>query len=131
VLRYALLELPGNVLLVLVILAVDRWWIPVPFWAAAGLVGLWLLKDIALFPFLWRAYDWDATDDPTSMIGRRGEVAQRLSPEGFVRVRGELWKAQTLDGRGVVEVGRRITVRRVEGLKLYVEPLADTKEKSG
>ena len=39
VLRYALIQLPGTVLLVLVILLINRWWMTVPLWLGLGIVG--------------------------------------------------------------------------------------------
>ena len=65
------------------------------------------------------------------MVGRCGKVEQRLSPEGFVRVRGERWRAEAADGRGGLEPGRQIVVRRVEGLKLVVEPVAAQSDENG
>jgi membrane-bound serine protease (ClpP class) len=54
------------------------------------------------------------------MIGRRGIVIGRLDPEGYVRVRGELWRAETVENDRPVEEGRSVAVVEVSGLKLYV-----------
>jgi len=120
VLRYALIQLPGTVLLVLVILLINRWWVTVPLWLGLGIVGLAIVKDLVLFPFLWRSYAGGNPDDPSSMIGRRGIVIGRLDPEGYVRVRGELWRAETVENDRPVEEGRGVAVVGVSGLKLYV-----------
>ena len=53
------------------------------------------------------------------MIGLEGEVIIRLCPEGVVKVRGELWKAATINAE--VEVGRQVKVVGREGLRLLVE----------
>ena len=89
VLRYALIQLPGTVLLVLVILLINRWWVTVSLWLGLGIVGLAVVKDLVLFPLLCRSYIGNDPDDPSSMIGRRGIVIGRLDPEGYVRVHGE------------------------------------------
>jgi len=120
VLRYALVQLPGTVLLVLVILLINRWWVTVPLWLGLGIVGLAIVKDLVLFPLLWRSYAGSDPDDPSSMIGRRGIVIGRLDPEGYVRVRGELWRAETVENDRPVEEGRSVAVVGVSGLKLYV-----------
>lgn len=120
VLRYALIQLPGTVLLVLVILLINRWWVTVPLWLGLVIVGLAVVKDFALFPLLWRSYAGGDPDDPSSMIGRRGIVIGRLDPEGYVRVRGELWRAETVEFDRPVEEGRSVAVVGVSGLKLYV-----------
>ena len=120
VLRYALIQLPGTVLLVLVILLINRWWVTVPLWLGLGIVGLAIVKDLVLFPLVWRSYAGGNPDDPSSMIGRRGIVIGRLDPEGYVRVRGELWRAETVGNDRPVEEGRSVAVVAVSGLKLYV-----------
>jgi membrane protein implicated in regulation of membrane protease activity len=119
-LRYALIQLPGTALLVLVILLINRWWVTVPLWLGLGIVGLAIVKDLVLFPLLWRSYTGSDPDDPSSMIGRRGIVIARLDPEGYVRVRGELWRAETFENDPPVEEGRSVAVVGVKGLKLYV-----------
>ena len=120
VLRYALIQLPGTVLLVLVIMLINRWWVTVPLWLGVGIVGLAVVKDLVLFPLLWRSYTGSDPDDPSSMIGRRGIVIGRLDPEGYVRVHGELWRAEIVENDRPVEEGRSVTVVGVSGLKLHV-----------
>ena len=120
VLRYALIQLPGTVLLVLVILLINRWWVTVPLWLGLGIVGVAIVKDLVLFPLVWRSYAGGDPGDPSSMIGRRGIVIGRLDPEGYVRVRGELWRAETVENDRPVEEGRSVAVVEVSGLKLYV-----------
>jgi membrane protein implicated in regulation of membrane protease activity len=120
VLRYALIQLPGTVLLVLVILLINRWWVTVPLWLGLGIVGLAIVKDLVLFPLVWRSYVGGNPDDSSSMIGRRGIVIGRLDPEGYVRVRGELWRAETVENDRPVEEGQSVAVVEVSGLKLYV-----------
>ena len=121
VLRYALLQVPGTLFMVLVILLIDRWLMAISPWIALIVVLLVILKDIFLFPFIWRAYDWNRTVDHAPMIGRRGIVVNRLDPCGYVRIRGELWKAETEDGAQTIEKGRAVTVLRARGLQLYVQ----------
>ena len=43
-----------------------------PGWFVWGLAGLWVVKDIALFPFVWSAYDKGSAEATRSMIGARG-----------------------------------------------------------
>lgn len=53
-----------------------------------------------------------------AMVGSRGKVASPLSPEGMVRIKGELWKA-TSEG-GALDTGDGITVVGQDGLRLVV-----------
>ena len=55
------------------------------------------------------------------LTGEIGETLEALSPIGYVRVHGERWKAESL--AGAIEKGRKVRVVRLEGLKLFVEPI--------
>jgi len=81
----------------------------------------WLVKDVALFPFVWRAYADDVTGFSFSPVGRRGVVVSRLAPTGMVRVRGELWRASTVTDAAPLEVGADVRVLEAQGLALTVE----------
>ena len=60
---------------------------------------------------------------PTSeaaLIGRLAEVTHTLDPRGEVRLAGERWEAELPPG-GRAQVGERVMVRDVEGLRLRVD----------
>lgn len=52
------------------------------------------------------------------MKGLKGKAYSDLKPEGSVFVRGEIWKAESIDGN--IAKGEEIEVVEVEGLKLIV-----------
>jgi len=54
------------------------------------------------------------------LLGEVGVVVEDLTPEGTVRVHGELWKAVSGDG-SVIRSGERVRIREVRGLTLVVE----------
>ena len=56
-----------------------------------------------------------------AMIGGTGEVIDILNPAGTVRLQGETWNAESLSG--VIEKGRKVRVKEMKNLKLYVEPI--------
>lgn len=116
--RYAILQIPALLLLLLVLILADRW-VDLPGWVIGVPAGLWLLKDIALFPFVWRAYDKE--EATRCMIGARGLAISPLSPSGHVRVQGELWRAEVLGKGPPIAKGRRVVVRDVAGLRLVVD----------
>jgi membrane-bound serine protease (ClpP class) len=58
-----------------------------------------------------------------TLIGRIGQVRTALEPVGQVQVAGELWSAELEDGAPPVATGERVTVLRVEGLRLRVRRL--------
>jgi membrane protein implicated in regulation of membrane protease activity len=120
VVKYTLLQIPAIALLILIVVFARRWFY-FPAWIGWIVVALWAAKDIILFPFVWRSYDSSIPDDALSIIGRQGIAEERLSPAGYVRVRGELWKAEVARGSSPVEAGEPIRVRGVRGLILTVE----------
>lgn len=52
------------------------------------------------------------------IIGEIGEAISNLEPEGQIRVHGELWNAESLEGS--VSKGEKVKVTRVSNLKLMV-----------
>jgi len=128
VVRYALLQVPALALLVVLLIAVQRW-VDLPAWFRWGLVALWVAKDVILFPFVWRAYDWDRSGDASSMVGAQGITEEQLAPSGYIRVRGELWKAEVMGDGLPIDRGEAVRVREIRGLTLLVQP--DNEEAGG
>jgi membrane-bound serine protease (ClpP class) len=58
-----------------------------------------------------------------TLIGRTGEVRRALAPQGTVQAAGELWSAESEDG-SAVEEGERVTIVRVDGVRLIVRKTA-------
>ena len=121
VIKYTLLQLPALVFLAL-ILHLIRVWVQMPSWLIWGMVGLWVVKDVILFPLTWRSYDQRRPGDPNSMVGLRGIVKDRLAPSGYVEVHGELWRAEVMQGAPFVETGGSVRVKEIRGLTLIVQP---------
>jgi len=119
IVRYALLQLPGLAIFIL-ILMLARHWIAYPPWFGWLLVVLWIAKDIIFYPIVWRSYDWENADEKNPMIGERGIVETCLDPSGYIRIRGELWQAEVIDTQEPVEKGELVTVYQMRGLTLLV-----------
>ena len=119
--RYMILEAVELGVLILALVVVERWW-AIPDWLFGSLVIGWIIKDVALFPFVWRAYDNDAPSATGSMIGELGIAKDMLDPSGYVQVRGELWKAVRAKDGGPIAAGSLVRVHKREGLTLVVEP---------
>ena len=64
------------------------------------------------------AHRRQATTGREDLIGKNAVVKRALKPMGMVMLRGELWEAVS-EGDGA-EVGQEVTIRRVDGLRLYV-----------
>lgn len=57
------------------------------------------------------------------MIGLSGKVIKQLNPEGQVKIKGEIWKARTIEN--IINKGEKIEVVNVEGLKLSVRKVKE------
>ena len=121
--RYILLSIPAVVLIILVLILAQQW-INIPIWFSLTFIFMWLLKDTILFPFVWRAYDWEKSGRSQSMIGKQGIARERLAPSGYVLVQGELWKAERAEAGRPIESGEFVRIVKMKGLKLFVIPAA-------
>jgi membrane-bound serine protease (ClpP class) len=65
---------------------------------------------------------WKTATGKEELLGEEGVVtiAVPRGGEGMIRVHGELWRASSRDE---IQVGTRVRVLQVDGLKLEVEPL--------
>lgn len=79
------------------------------------------LITIFLMRLVLRSRSWKSTTGREELVGAEGIPIATLVPgqEGMIRVHGELWRA--ISPHAVAE-GMPVRVRRVEGLKLHVEP---------
>ncbi len=119
--RYALFQIPSIILLSISLFLLHRW-VGLSRSIAWTILGLWIAKDIAFFPFLRRSFDTDRAGEMNSMVGEEGTVTDRLAPSGRMLVRGELWQAELLDHTLAAESGESVSVLDVRGLTLIVEP---------
>lgn len=119
-LRYILLNIPALAAVILILIIIQHW-VVLPAWLFWSILGFWIIKDVVLFPVVWRAYDWDRPGRSRSMIGEQGVARDRLAPSGYVRVRGELWRAEKLGDGPPIEAGQSVQIVQMEGLTLFVE----------
>lgn len=120
--RYLLWQLPGWGLLALV-LAWLMLMLNLEGWVAAVVGFLFVAKDLLLFPAMRvafrpsRARAWP--------IGELGHAVEPLKPSGYIRVNGELWKAEVLGPEAWVPAGSPVVVRDARGLTLLVAGTSD------
>ena len=117
--RYVLFQIPGWVLAVIV-LFVLRGWLGLPLWVSFLLFTLYVGKDFALYPFLRVGYQPSPRIGAEQLIGEVATVKTPLAPHGYVRVRGELWRARLAADSAAVEVGARVRVAAARGMILTV-----------
>jgi len=119
VVRYVLLQIPGW-LLVGIVLAALVHWLGVPRSIAAAVVALVIVKDVVLYPFVRSAYEGAVPTGAARMVGVVGRARDRLAPTGYVLVNGELWQARAADCSHALEPGVAVRVRGVDGSILLV-----------
>lgn len=92
-----------------------RWWTALTVSIPLGLITAFLMS-IAL-----RARQNKVVTGTQGMVGEIGLAQTPLSPSGKVFVHGEVWDATS---SADVDAGQSVIVRRVEGLRLQVDPVA-------
>ena len=121
--RYTLLQLPG-----LLLLGTLGWWGWSQGWLSAGtatiVFALWLTKDVLLYPLYRPALERTAPCGGEALVGLDVDAVSALQPEGWVRVRGERWRAKTADGSHH-PAGTRVRVVAADGLVLSVVAAGD------
>ena len=119
-LKYIALQVPGWLLLLVLILLL-RSRIEISAGLAVTLLGLAVLKDLLLYPLVRRAYEGDSRNGAERLVGAYGVVETPLAPKGYVRVRGELWRAESHPGTGPLPEGSTVKITAGRGLTLTVE----------
>jgi len=132
-LRYCLYQLPGCVVTAAVLAAAVAW-AGLDALLAWGLFAVWVLKELLLYPFVKKAYGGAPSRlvGADLLIGARAVCEETLCPGGYVRVRGERWRAEVLDPEvGSIPEGSTVFVRSVQGLTLLVQSAQDVTIESG
>ena len=119
--RYALYQIPDVAIFIFVLFVLHQW-VHLSLGLVVALVSLWLVKYVLVFSFVWRAYDKPRPGDITSLIGTEGTAEERLDPSGYIRVHGELWRAEAIGKTVVIEKGQTVLIENASGLTLLVKP---------
>ncbi len=122
--KYLGLQVPEALLFGLVLFWA-REWLGLPLWSAFVLLGLWIVKDLAMYPFVRRVFEGDVVDrvGVGRLIGEHGVAEEEITSSGYVRVKGELWRAESTTPPAPIPLGSRVRVREVRGLTLLIEPV--------
>lgn len=111
-----------------IILALILWGLPKLgvslslFWTVL-IVVFFAIWAVVTFRIGTRALSQEPVIGLSSMVGTQGKVASRLSPEGFVIIKGELWLARSETGEAIGTC-EEIVVTGQKGLKLTVRKTA-------
>ena len=119
--RYLCLQLPGWAAVTLGAWIAHYYQLVGPPWLI-GLVAAWIVKDLAVYPFVWRAYCGSRQPAAWQLVGERGRTVEVLQPGGYIVVHGRLWRAELQDSSGSLPVGSLVKIVDVAGITLLVEP---------
>jgi membrane protein implicated in regulation of membrane protease activity len=112
-------QVPGWVLGGLV-LAFTVGVLDLPSWVVPAGIAVLAVRDLALYPAMRAVFRPPRAPHP---IGASGVALDALDPSGYVRIDGELWRAES--PRSPVPAGGRVVVHDAHGLTLIVAPLPD------
>ena len=117
-LKVLVLLLDEAAVLVLIILALRFFGVRIPLpiiIVVALIVGtLVFMIHVAVIPSFHRKQ----VTGREGMIGAQGEVVEPLTPVGSVTVKGEYWRAKSVDGN--IEAGADVEIVALDGLTLKV-----------
>ena len=84
------------------------------------IILFWILKDILIFPFVWKAYSHKDRDKSKTILNQHGVAVDSINPKGFVKINGEIWQAELVEPNDPINQGQPIEVVEIDGLKLKV-----------
>ena len=115
------------------IAAIGIWGLPqigvdFPLWATLLIMIVWLSYSVYTFKKGTKALKIGHILGMPNMIGTKGRVTSTLNPEGWVKIRGELWSAKSMSGE--IHTGQDVIVTGQKRLKLEVKENdpADTRD---
>jgi membrane protein implicated in regulation of membrane protease activity len=116
-----LLQIPSWVALGVLLTLVDGHW-DLPAWVTpVGLAAL-VAKDLVLFPFLRHAYGFGG-GSPAGVgrvLGARGIATDDVDGVGYVKVLGELWRAEPAEPGVSIGKGEAVRVCGIRGFTVLV-----------
>ena len=98
------------------------WGVNIPMWGLILLMVVFVIYEIVTFRLGRRALERKPTIPPP--VGCCGKATTPLTPDGYVQVEGELWRALSSDMN--INKGDDIVVMGVNRLTLSVAPLPRT-----
>ena len=111
--KILLLQIPGWILTALILLGLHHW-LGLPFWLTSGLfVGL-VVKDFIWYPSMRTAYESNVRTGAEQLIDAQGVVQTELNPQGYVQVRGELWRAEVEPDAASIARGSSVRVQAAQ-----------------
>ena len=74
-----------------------------------------------MYPFVWKAYIQEDIKESASMLDKKGKALTDINPTGTVEIRGEIWKAKSLEEKSPIRKKDTVRVVEVQGLTLIIK----------
>lgn len=110
-------------ILVIVLWGLPELGISIPTAGLVAIMVLWAIVSVVIYRAGTRALKAKPVVGLPDMIGSRGKAVGPLVPGGVVRIKGELWEAESVGGG--IETGEEISVIGQQDLKLIVRKFED------
>jgi membrane-bound serine protease (ClpP class) len=106
-------------LVVIVLVGLPKLGIHIPLAGLIAIMVAWGAFAVFTYRMGSRALKRKPVVGLPTMIGSQGKAVSPLAPDGFIRIKGELWEAKSVGDR--IDTGEEITVVGQDGLKLVVD----------
>jgi membrane-bound ClpP family serine protease len=106
------------IILAIILFGLPRLGIHIPLYGVVLICTGFLAWAVCLYSISSKTMRKKALLGSTNMVGSEGRVVKRLSPEGFIRIHGELWQAKAEHGK--LDIGADVVVVSQDRLKLVV-----------
>ena len=80
----------------------------------------WLLKDWISYPWLKLAYQAPPSTGAEALVGNKGIAEDDLTPQGFIRVRGERGRALASPMDFSIRAGSKVEIMGAERMTIFV-----------
>ncbi len=124
--RYTLFQVPGILLVAILGATLEHFdFVSRLLWLTA--LAIWTIKDILLYPFVWRAYVPGELLSEDNLIGMECKAETDLNPSGMIRIYGELWQAILTENSRPEKVTANSKVKIVskKGMILTVQSISE------
>ncbi|MFC2013539.1 NfeD family protein [Chloroflexota bacterium] len=105
-------------LAVIVLVGLPHLGIEIPLGVLIALMVAWGTFSVFTYRVGSRALRRKPVMGLPGMLGSKGKVTSPLSPEGYIRIKGELWEAKSVEGE--INIGEEVMVMGQDALKLIV-----------
>ena len=115
--------LEGAAVAAIVLWLLPQWGINIPVWGLILLLVVFGVYQVITYRLGRRALGRKPVVSTEAMVGRYGKATTPLTPDGYVQLDGELWRASSVGLHA--DKGDEVVVREVNRLTLLVAPRFD------